>query len=574
MRFPHFTNITAVVLPAALCGGAVAIFSDLTIVGMWVNKISCSDYADAIIVHLPDILIATLLGIATGKRAGKNWLAAGLSCGLGVTLMPGMLAFAIEGTDRLTSWGLGPFITNQCWKFSYVLLVLQFAFLSSRSLANSQDADGVREASGMIGSFARIVATFVRVPIILALSLAAWFVVFDMTHIARVEFGPDNKLLPLPLSFLGAICMAALLFRVWPSSNRRTLYLEAIGSSCNSEEHLLAPSAANLNGCRHRWCLFGFWTLLALLTVGSISRIAWDEARICRAAAGFPDFCYGVTRDTFDLARPITAVENPGKIGSRDEARELARLHEALPNCKVKGFESRVSRVRPLVMGLSAIVCSLGLVLATLWVLSYVDTGISRMPRLVQLMLTPIIYYFLIFGFYLFGGPFGLVEAGPNDPITECARWGTRFAYTMSIVVAIDVLIQYLLGFRRLQDLDTAYYPRMASLRTSLSRVAPRRILIAGLLGVLLYYATTVTRRPPLGSDLALQWSPTLLFWWPLEHYCLPPREQIFLCCALVWGILWLVDCVCRPRRGTIYAAIGFILAACVLIGPAFREGL
>jgi hypothetical protein len=562
MRFSKLTTNAAVAVLAALFGGAVAILSDLTIIGIWLIEMRHWRYPEAMVVHLPDVLIVILLGIFVGRCVGKSWLVAGLSGGLGFVLMPALLGCAIGKTAWLAPVGLAAFITAQCWKILYVLLFLQFTYLSSRSLSGRRGISRLPESLAMPHSI-----PFVRGLGILALSLAAWFVVFILVKGARIDFIPGNRLLWLPPSLASGIGMAALLVRVWPSYTRRPPNLQAVALSRVPEGRLPESAVADSGASERRCHRFGLWILLVVLVASSGARVIWDEATICGAANDFRSF--DLKRDKFDIARPIIAAEQPGKMYRNDASRQLARLHEVLPNCTIEPWALTTSRT-PLVMAFFAVVCSVGLVLVLMSALSLADRGVSRLPFVARLLFIPVAYYFLAYGFYLFGGPEYHREAWliASAAITESATWGKWFAYAISILVTTDVLIQSRLGFRRVTDVDTAYYPRLANVRASLTRPWPRLILIVGFLALFMYYAITVARLSPRFGGSSLPWSPSLLV--SCYYFSWPP-EQMFVCCALAWGILWLADCACRPRHGTICAAIGFLLAAYCLIEPAIR---
>ncbi len=658
MRFPALPKDTAVAVRAALFGGAVAILSDLFIVSVWLDEGRHSGYAAAILVHLPDLLIATLLGTAIGRYARKTWLVASLACALGFVWIPELLRCVMEGSNPFAWFGLGVFVSSQCWKVPSFLLIARFAYLTSGEYPDRRYAAGRPGALGMLGALSRLLATMIRMAFVMALSLGAGMIVaMTAAHACFFELGPDNSLLWVALSCASAIGVAALLVRSWPSYYRRDACLEEGGpvgrveqqAATSAEPHPIATKPA------HAWYRYGLWSLLTVIAVCAIARISFEEAATCQAiekirverdkfaisrAVSVVDLCLGKSSaddDDLDHVRRLPHVRTLSiggyvtdaglaAIGGLVELQELnvvdcavtdaglknleglkhlgklnieshgitpigmRRLYKALPNCEINispPSESlslrHLAALRPLKMGLTALTYSSALVLALLGALSIADWGITRMPFLARALLVPLIYYVVAIGFYLFGGPndqlpnpgtFGawltyrLVDSAA---LSNAAMWGARFAEAMLILVALDLLVQSRFGFRGLSEADTAYYPRLASLRASLSFRSPWLVLIVGFLALTGYYAMTVARVSTVGTDLRLKWLPALIFAWPWWSVGKWPPEQIFVCCSLCWGVLWLADCMARPRRGTICAAIGFILAAYFLIEPAFR---
>jgi hypothetical protein len=192
-------------------------------------------------------------------------------------------------------------------------------------------------------------------------------------------------------------------------------------------------------------------------------------------------------------------------------------------------------------------VCLLVLALAPLDLIS------SRLPYSTNFILTPLLYCILAFAFFMFG------EAiDQPHPIYAHGNWLTSgvanfiqfipiFAVAALILVAIDAAVQ------RGRPRDSAYFPRFSTLWRGLSSIQIRLVLIVGVSLVLGYYAVSVI------DVWSAQHSRAGLIW---------PPKRVFVTCCFLWGLLWLADCLPRPRRGTMAAAVGFLCLTFLLLLP------
>ena len=184
-----------------------------------------------------------------------------------------------------------------------------------------------------------------------------------------------------------------------------------------------------------------------------------------------------------------------------------------------------------------------------------VNSAVSHLPHLASFIFTPILYGGLAFAFFVFGETIDQPhpDYAEGNWLTRGATSGIAFflfaAVAMLIVVAIDAAVQ------RGRPRDCAYYPRLSQLSRGLDCLHVRLILIIGGTLIVGYYAMTVVEvwssaQRPSGW----QW----------------PPKRVFLACHFLWGLLWLADCASRPRRGTMVAAIGYLLLSLLMLPMGF----
>ncbi|HEV3005447.1 MAG TPA: hypothetical protein VGX78_13360 [Pirellulales bacterium] len=90
----------------------------------------------------------------------------------------------------------------------------------------------------------------------------------------------------------------------------------------------------------------------------------------------------------------------------------------------------------------------------------------------------------------------------------------------------------------------TAYFPRIKNARAWLLSPKARMMIVIGLLCLAAYYASAVIEvfrvRQFAGGSV-----------WP--------PERLFVVFMLAWGLLWIADCLVRPKHETTIAAILFM---------------
>jgi hypothetical protein len=136
------------------------------------------------------------------------------------------------------------------------------------------------------------------------------------------------------------------------------------------------------------------------------------------------------------------------------------------------------------------------------------------------------------------------VAAFFSQGIWEAAGGGALVAVFVAVLIPIDLAAQRSRGIGRP---DLAYFPRPAGFRRALS-VMPARL--AGIVGFLLLTGWWVHTQ--------LQREVVYTFAGGMVHG--PPR--ILIGGLMVWGLLWVVDCLTRPEGGTIVAASIFLFFA------------
>jgi len=132
--------------------------------------------------------------------------------------------------------------------------------------------------------------------------------------------------------------------------------------------------------------------------------------------------------------------------------------------------------------------------------------------------------------------------------------WACAFALCIGILYPFDLMRQ---GFpAEAAEYDLAYYPTIPGLRRALRVRRARVFLVVGTLLVAGY-----------GAHVAITlWSASFH-----PHGSMYPPHYVFAICAALWSVLWLGDCLARPRRGTTLAAVGYAaLALFVLVKVEF----
>jgi len=119
--------------------------------------------------------------------------------------------------------------------------------------------------------------------------------------------------------------------------------------------------------------------------------------------------------------------------------------------------------------------------------------------------------------------------------------WACAFAICIGALYPVDVMRQ---GLRaEVSEYDLAFYPTLLGLRRALGVRRARIVLVAGALLVAGY-----------GAHVGV------VLWSASFHPCglmYPPR-LVFAICAAPWAVLWVGDCLARPRCGTKLAASGY----------------
>jgi hypothetical protein len=181
---------------------------------------------------------------------------------------------------------------------------------------------------------------------------------------------------------------------------------------------------------------------------------------------------------------------------------------------------------------------------------------IIKLPtQIAAFLVLPIIYFLLVSTFSLFGAlidqphPTYIVGNWLSGELCNCIFRGIVFSVLMLILIATDLAVQHFIYHK--SKCDIMFYPQPVNLWNNVSLPRLRLVLIVGGLLLLGYYAHTVIYL------WKFQESPGGLIW---------PSERVFFTCMVGWGILWIADCLARPRFGTGLAAIGFLLGSLLLI--------
>jgi hypothetical protein len=191
---------------------------------------------------------------------------------------------------------------------------------------------------------------------------------------------------------------------------------------------------------------------------------------------------------------------------------------------------------------------------------------LRRLPLFVAIPAVAAGYFVLIATFCYWGGAIALTS--PDLPVGdwltphhwpdwlthkchESLTCGTIAGVVLIILMAVDALMQRALP---VEERDFAYYPRIGGLMNSFSLLQGRLVLLIGFLVVLAIYA-----------DFAVaQWK---------AHGRISASQTPFVASAVGWVVLWIADCVSRPRSTTLWVAILFLFIALGLM-PAVQDAV
>ena len=123
---------------------------------------------------------------------------------------------------------------------------------------------------------------------------------------------------------------------------------------------------------------------------------------------------------------------------------------------------------------------------------------------------------------------------------------GSVLALYMLFWILLDAAIQWSY-FQSVARIDWAYYPRLSQLPAVFSNRSSRLTAVIGLV-LIMGYVVCVE---------ANVWLMSLH-----RHGSIWPPEVILCGLLLLWGALWLADCLNRRDHTTVVAAIGFTLGA------------
>ena len=133
-----------------------------------------------------------------------------------------------------------------------------------------------------------------------------------------------------------------------------------------------------------------------------------------------------------------------------------------------------------------------------------------------------------------------------GDGIDEYIGAGMVIGLLAFVIVCIDLFMRLVHGTELLQDV--AHFPRFWRASDWFRSRSSRTVIVVGSLALAAYYTMFVLEvfRQGHGGTVV---APNLLL-------------NVFL---LAWGMLWFADCLTRKARGTLPAAISFLLAILVL---------
>ena len=172
---------------------------------------------------------------------------------------------------------------------------------------------------------------------------------------------------------------------------------------------------------------------------------------------------------------------------------------------------------------------------------------LSTMHFMWGIVAAPLIHGLAAMAFYLVGvivdqpHPIFLSWGGwPALAVYEGSREAGLFAALVAVVVCCDAIRQ-----RR----DHVFFADGRSILPAMRLPSVRMAIVIGTVPLLLYFGLTVV-------DMTLAHERPCMLIWP------PPR--VYMSCLWWWGLLWLVDCWGRPKKGTIGAAICFLILVCL----------
>jgi hypothetical protein len=196
-----------------------------------------------------------------------------------------------------------------------------------------------------------------------------------------------------------------------------------------------------------------------------------------------------------------------------------------------------------LLLGFSGFFLSCGFVVLAAYAMTAFDRVVADSLFSSALIFVPALYCILATSFFLFG------EAiDQPHPAYVNGNWITvalaNFLPGLPFVgIATAALVALDGSVQQSRPRDVAYYPRFWNLRIALSRFEIRLSLLVGVMLVFGYYAATVVDVWHNEQLPATVW----------------PPKRVFVTCFFLWELLWLADCLSRPKHGTIAAAIGFL---------------
>jgi hypothetical protein len=182
---------------------------------------------------------------------------------------------------------------------------------------------------------------------------------------------------------------------------------------------------------------------------------------------------------------------------------------------------------------------------------------------LVTPFLMAALYFALSAAFHFAGGaidqPHPIYAEGNwiTHRMPELLHWSEAIGIVMFILVSADIAVQHVVHKGKMKDL--AYFPRFQRICEFLKPDGSRWILICG------------------AAFLALYWGQSVIEVWRWEQinsgWVWPP-ERFFVTCLLIWGLVWIADCLSRPRSTTIVAAVGFSVFTLIFVLPVLGTGI
>ena len=190
----------------------------------------------------------------------------------------------------------------------------------------------------------------------------------------------------------------------------------------------------------------------------------------------------------------------------------------------------------------------------------------GRIRQMWRMVVTPIVaagvYGVLAGAFHFLGGaidqphPEYMEGNWITHRLPDSVGWSAVIAAVMFVLVLVDLAVQNLAD--RAGHIDLAYFPRLHQFHDYWRVASSRWVLIcAGLFFVFYWTLTSIE-----------VWKASLIC-----HIAWPP-ERVFISGLLFCGAVWVADCLRRPRRTTIIAAIGLTLFTFACILPIFGIGV
>ena len=137
---------------------------------------------------------------------------------------------------------------------------------------------------------------------------------------------------------------------------------------------------------------------------------------------------------------------------------------------------------------------------------------------------------------------------------TTWLRYAVREGFIWSLWCSICIGILFPIGLAlQKSPRDLAFYPIVRHFPLLLRSLGSRLVIIAG--GLL------------LGGYLC---SVAIMVWGAAHtpHGLIWPPHFIYAVSMSLWGLWWMADCVTRPRRGSVVAAVIFTVFAVLFIAP------